>query len=134
VRQTSFGIIKTKNYPGVSIVPLPNGGFSVFDGTSTQPSAKQINFQDLIGQPTWLEGQLISVKTVMRADFAVGAPVQLPQTLIQNNAAVFSSLVNLTATFQGGFTVQSIRHVGNFRQPSADAWCTVFELAPNAPM
>ena len=130
-RETSFDIIKTPNYSGVSIVLTPNGGFSVFDGTATQPTAKQINFQDLIGQPTWINAPNISVKTVMRADLAISTPITLPQTKIQNTSAAVSSQVNQTTSFQGGFTVVSLTHYGNYRQASDDAWCTVIEAAPN---
>ena len=132
VRQASKDIVKTANYAGVSIVPLPNGGFSAFDG-SAAPSGqpKAIAFQDLIGQPTWLEAGIISVKTVMRADLSVGKQITLPPTLTINTQAAASSLVNLQATFQGGFTLISERHVGRYRQPTADAWVTVLEGAPN---
>ncbi len=132
VRQASKDIIKTANYAGVSIVALPNGGFSAFDG-SAAPSgqAKAIAFQDLIGQPTWLEGGTISIKTVMRADLSVGQQITLPPTLTINTQAAASSLVNQKAAFQGGFSIISLRHVGDFRKPMADAWVTVIEGAPN---
>jgi hypothetical protein len=132
VRQASKDIVKTANYAGVSIVPLPNGGFSAFDG-SAAPSGtpKMIAFQDLIGQPTWLEAPNISIKTMMRADLSVGQQITLPPTLTINTQAAASSLVNQKAAFQGGFTIISLRHVGNFRQSTADAWVTVIEGAPN---
>lgn len=133
VRRTSRDIIKTKGYAGVTIVPNQNS-FSVFDGTQQQAASqpKQIAFQDLIGQPTWIEAPNISIKTVMRADLNVGDSIMLPQTITTNTQQASSSLVNQQASFQGGFIVISMRHVGNFRQPSADAWVTVMEAAPNS--
>lgn len=133
-RQTSRDIVKTSGYQGVSIVP--NGTtINVFDG-SVAPSgaATAIAFQDLIGQPTWIESPNIQSKTVMRADLAVGSQFTLPPTLITNTAQANSSLVNQKATFQGGFSVISLRHVGTFRQPDAHSWCTVIEGAPNNPV
>ena len=130
VLQTSLDIIKTTNYPGVSIVVAQNT-ITVSDGSGAAPAAMQINFQDLIGQPTWIEAPNISIKTVMRGDLSVGQQIMLPQALVTNTAAASTSLVNQSATFQGGFTIISERHVGNFRQPSADSWVTVLEAAPN---
>ena len=135
-RQTSKDVIKTAGYAGVSIVPGQNA-ISVFDGSqgssggTSGSSGTQIAFQDMIGQPTWIEAPNISVKTVMRADISVGDQITLPQAVITNTQAALSSLVNQSLSFEGGFTVVSERHVGNYRQASADSWVTVFECAPN---
>jgi len=130
-RRTSLNIVKTKGYAGISIVP--NGTtINVFDGSTTaKGTAKEISFTDLIGQPTWIESPNISIKTVMRADLAVGSQIKLPQTLVTNSAQANSSLVNQKISFQGGFTIVSLRHVGNFRQSLGDSWVTVIEAAPN---
>ena len=118
--------------PGSASYRFGNG-ISVFDGSQAAPARqpKQLAFQDLIGQPTWIESPNISIKTVMRADLSVGKQIKLPPSLITNTAAANSSLINQKATFQGGFRIVSLRHVGNYRQPSADAWVTVVEAAPN---
>jgi hypothetical protein len=127
-RQTSLDVIKDKGYAGVSIVP--NGTtISVFD-TPSGP-AKKINFTDLIGQPTWIESPNIQLKTVMRADLAIGKQILLPPTLITNTQAANSNIINQRASFQGGFYIVSMRHVGRYRQPTADAWVTVIEASPN---
>ena len=128
-RQTSLDIVKTAGYAGVTIVPGANS-FNVFDGSQGQNTQKQIAFEDLIGQPTWIEAPNISIKTVMRADLSVGDSISLPQTITTNSQAALSSQVNQQVAFQGGFQIVSARHVGNFRQPSADAWVSVFEAAP----
>ena len=130
-RETSLDIIKTANYAGVSIVIAANT-ITVSDGSATSSAAaKQGNFQDLIGQPTWIESPNIQFKTVMRGDISVGDQIMLPPTVVTNSAQASTSLVNQSATFQGGFQIISARHVGAFRQPSADSWVTVFEAAPN---
>jgi hypothetical protein len=149
VKRTSKGIIKTANYSGVEIVPKGTT-FNVYDNLTTPstssssststPStagstqaaspAKSIAFQDLIGQPTWLESPNIQFMTAMRADISVGDMVTLPQTQVTNTAGSGSSLINQSVAFQGSFQITSIRHVGDFRQANATAWVTVFDAAP----
>ena len=132
--KTSRDIIKTPGYAGVTILPpAQNNQITVFDGSSTSsaPNVKNINFQDIIGQPTWLRGSVVNLKTVMRADLAPGDRIRLPQTVVTTSSSAPSSLVNQSLVFQGDFSVTSGRHVGNFRQPSADSWVSVFDLAPN---
>lgn len=131
VRAASLSMVKTANYAGVSIIV--NGTMiDVFDGTAqASGQAKQILFTDLIGQPTWIESPNIQFKTVMRADLKVGDSITLPQTVTTNSSLSNSSLLNQKLTFQGGFRVVSLRSIGNFRQPTADAWVTVVEGAPN---
>lgn len=128
MRTMSASIIKTKGYAGVSIVPTARA-INAFDSPQgDKPIA--IAFEDMIGQPTWIESPNIQLKTVMRADLAVGGRITLPPTLVINSAQANSALLNQRANFQGGFFVVSIRHVGDFRAPSADAWVTVVEAAP----
>lgn len=135
-KQTSLDVIKKKSYAGVTILMTPNNTISVFDGsaapsTSAAKQPKQIAFEDLIGQPTWIESPNIQIKTVMRADISVGDQIKMPPTITRNSQQALSSLVNQRASFQGTFTVVNERHVGSYRQPSADAWVTVFEAAPD---
>jgi len=133
VRQISIDSIKTSGYPGVTIAPpATDNTINVFDGSSSSSGSgqKQINFWDLIGQPTWIESPNIQFKTVMRADIKLGDEIKLPPTLVQNTAQAQSSLTNQNVAFQGGFTIVNGRHVGDSRQPTGDAWVTVFEGAP----
>lgn len=132
-KQTSLDILKKKTYAGVTILMMPNNTISVFDGSSAPAAAaaKQIAFDDLIGQPTWIESPNIQIKTVMRADISVGDQIKMPPTITRDTQQAVSSLVNQRTSFQGTFTVINERHVGTYRQPSADAWVTVFEAAPN---
>lgn len=122
------------SYPGVDIV-IKDGAFYVFDG-STQQSPKSINFQDLIGQVTWIDAFTISFNTVMRADVAIGDVVQLPplaQYQAVSNAQNQALQGRSNAAFQGTWTVNFVRHVGNSRQPDASAWMTCFRAyAPGA--
>ena len=129
-RSMSKSIVKTAGYAGISIVPVGNT-INVFDGTQQKGQSVAIQFQDLIGQPTWIEGLSISFKTVMRADLSVGQQITLPKTVITNTAQAYSALVNQQTSFQGGFTIISMRHIGDFRAATAESWVTVFEGAPN---
>lgn len=132
VRQASKSIVKDEKYAGVDLV-LVGKTFTAYDGTAAQSgTVKQIAFQDLIGQPTWIEAPLIQWKTAMRADIAVGDTVKLPPSQITNTQQAQSSLVNQQLNFQGNFTVSLVRHLGNFRQPDAASWVTVFEGYPAA--
>ena len=130
VKQISQSILGTNKYPGVSIA-ASGTTINVTDGTQTasgQP--KVIAFQDMIGQPTWLGLNNLSMKTVMRGDIKCFDMITLPQSLATINASSGSQLPNSKATsvFQGNFQVTGVRHVGNFRQPDAAAWVTIFNL------
>lgn len=123
-------------YSGVQI-SFTRNQLNVYDD-NTQGSGigsmKSIDYQDLIGQPTWIAPQMISVKTVMRGDLDLQDSITLPPTRTYSTAAANTSLVNQFATFAGGFKIRGIRHIGNFRQPSADSWCTVIEATPLSPI
>ncbi len=129
VKAMSLSLVQTKGYAGVSIV-VTGTTINVFDGSGQAGTTTQIAFEDLIGQPTWIESPNIQFKTVMRADLALFSSIKLPPAVITNTQQANSQIVNQRLNFQGGFKVISLRHVGNFRQPSADAWVSVVEAAP----
>lgn len=128
IRSRSKTIINTPDYNGVEI-SLTEKKFSVFDIT-TEKTPTLIAFQDLIGQPTWIQSPLISIKTVMRGDINIGDYIKLPPGLVTTTAAAQTSQFNNKVEFQGVFWVSSVRHIGNYRQPDAASWVTVFEAAP----
>lgn len=130
INATSKAIIGG-DYQGVDIL-LTEKAFSVYDGSQTSggTSAKTVDFKDLIGQPTWIESPSIQFKCPMRADIKVGDKVTMPKTNVTNTAQAQSSLVNQKVSFQGTFQIASVRHVGDFRQPSGDSWATVFNAFP----
>jgi hypothetical protein len=127
IRDISQSIMGSAGYPGVHIFPSGKN-LVVTDGTQSGNNPKQILFQDLIGQPTWLGLNTVSVKTVMRGDILAGSKVTLPQTLAVTSAASASQFKQSSA-FQGSFFVQSVRHVGRFRQPDGHSWCSIFTCA-----
>lgn len=113
------------DYPGVDI-RLTQDTFYVYDGT-TQTKPLALSFVDLIGQPTWLDTATVQTKVVMRADLTVGDFITFPKTPVTANQNSASPLVDPKLTFQGVFTVKSIRHVGNYRQADAASWVTVID-------
>lgn len=116
------------NYAGVGIVY--NGStIVVSDGTQPLP-AKAIAFQDLLGQPTWIKPRIISVKVVLRGDLNVDDVITLPPSLVTTTQQAMSQYQNKQTTFTGKYLITNIHHWGNSRQPSADAWATVFEATP----
>jgi hypothetical protein len=134
VNALSRGIIGGTSYAGVQITT--NGAsVVVFDG-SAPAQTKAIAFQDLIGQPTWIQPQMISFKTVLRADIIQGDVVTLPQTLFtQSTAGSQRFLANPqnSLTFSGQYQVFLVHHYGNSRAPAADAWNTTFQATPFIP-
>lgn len=127
IRDISQSILGKTNYPGVMIAPSGND-MIVTDGTQTTGSGSQIQFNDLIGQPTWLGFNVISVKTAMRGDLSVGKNIMLPQTQATVSASSAPQF-RQGSGFQGSFFVNTCRHIGRFRQPSAESWVSVFNCA-----
>lgn len=131
-------------YQGVQIFAR-DGGLVVTDGsTSTASQATggakapafktvQVAFTDLIGQPTWIGNNTIQVTTVMRGDIQIADKVTLPPTLTTIGAAGAINTPSETFTqarwtsqFQGTFTVQELRQVGNYKADQATGWVTMF--------
>jgi len=132
--EISKSIITTEGYQGVSIIPDPAvvNSFIILDGS--QPGEIfEINFNDLIGQPTWFSFGEVSFKCPMRADLRVGDQFTVPignngQSAIQSfTTAASSSQLRSKSAFQGKFQIQKVRHIGNFRQSSGDSWVTTYE-------
>ena len=128
LKQKSIDILGG-TYPGVDITVIQNR-IAVYDNTAAPPT-KTVSFNDLIGQPTWIAPLTIQFKTVMRADISVSNLVTLPATLA---TATPQSLVGTQQrnklSFSGQYLIQLVRHVGSFRQPTADAWVSIFEATP----
>lgn len=152
-----FAGIKTVNglpYGGVEcfIKSIDNRTYVFYDNTvrlrngkaATGTAITEIAFADLIGQPTWIGPNQISFKTVMRADISIGDSVKLPKAVAgfggiqtpgssptqESGSLPYASRDKLT--FNGTFNIQTIRHYGNFRQPDAAGWVTVFTAVFNA--
>jgi hypothetical protein len=123
----SKSIIGGSSYHGVDIA-VSGTQINVFDGTGAATNAPTINFQDLVGQPIWLNAIEIQFKTVLRGDLSIGQTITLPPalaTLGNISALAASGGAPPSNQLQGSFVVTQIRHVGNFRQPDWASWATV---------
>ncbi len=116
-------------YQGVRIA-IQAGQIIVWDNDSP-PAPVQINFQDLVGQPTWIDVNVMQAAFVMRADLTIGSTILMPQGMInapgfvQTSANSMPSNLKYQSTFQGVFTITEMRHIGNFRDPNGQSWVTV---------
>ncbi len=123
------GYFLGENYGGVRIT-IQGGSIVVWDDTY-RPDTVQINFSDLVGQPTWIEPNIMQAKFVMRADLQLGSIIAMPQGM-QNSPGLFkttaqslpSSMKN-QSSFQGSFRVNELRNVGMFRNPDGASWVTI---------
>lgn len=135
IKALSHGIIGGTDYQGVAITS-DGQTISVFDGAGPAPitGVKAIAFQDLIGQPTWIDGGTVSVRTVMRADVGLGDTISIPPSLFTvgglNSAQYLSGMAKDKSTFSGNYLVQQVHQYGNFRQADSASWASVFQVTP----
>lgn len=124
----SRSIISDPTYPGVGIAF--NGSVVNVSDRTVPTAPKAIAYTDLIGQPTFIAPSVISVKTVLRGDILQGDILTLPRSAVTNSIAAASSFAKNDVTLSGNYFVQNVHHYGNFRQPDASSWSTVFEMTP----
>ena len=116
-----------------------NGKINIADDTYTPPPM-QINFTDLVGQPTWLDVNVLQVKFVMRGDITILSWMQMPQGMTSQPGFVTTlqasqaSRLKYESTFQDNFLVAEMRHLGNFRSPEGSAWVTIINGVPRDPV
>jgi hypothetical protein len=132
---TQFGNLVYSLTKAVKITTYNGNTILVYDGTVVTTS-KQLVFTDLIGQPKWVNPNIMQFMTVMRADVQVGSYVLMPQgvqdapgIVTQTGSALPSSL-KYQSTFQGTFIIESVRHIGNFRDPNGASWASIFQAVP----
>lgn len=125
-------------YSGVSII-LFNNTIIISDGT-TQTLPLQIQFQEIVGQPTWSQTNTVQTACVMRADVQVGDYVTLPDLPGITQQGSFNQFFNPNpfgngysdqksgTIFTGTFMVTAVRHVGDSRDPGATSWVTTIDM------
>lgn len=132
------GAIYVTDYPviGSTTGSVPN--FPIIGSTIGVSGPIQLNYTDFIGQPTWIDQNKITFTTVMRGDIKVNSAVLFPAALqnlpgftTQTAAAAPSNLRQVINWANQPFYIQAVRHVGNFRDTSPDAWVSVFQAYPN---
>lgn len=122
----SRNVVKDPSYKGVRFSWV-GPTLKVEDGTGALPVAKQLMFQDMIGQPVWVSPFEIQAIFVLRGDLAMGDIVTLPPGL-QSISASSATIVRDRTTLPGTFRVTGLRHVGRFRSPDGANWATVINL------
>lgn len=115
-------------------IGIQAGKIVVYDSTY-KPSPIQLNFNDFVGQPTWIGVNTIQTKMVARADLQMGAIVKMPQGLqnapgyIKTSTSAYPSSIKYQTTFQNDFIINELRQIGNFRSPDAAQWSTIANCA-----
>ena len=118
------------DYTGINIRAVGQVFYIYDNSVVTKPIP--IQFQDLIGQPTWISPSTMAFASVMRADIGLGQAIQMPLALVPPYslttpaAAVPNSPANNRSAFQGLFNIVEVHHFGDSREPSADAWRTQY--------
>ena len=111
-------------------IVMQNGSINIFDDTYVPPPI-QINFTDLIGQPTWINPNTMQLKVVMRGDIQIGQQIQLPPGMQSNPGIVRTTAQSLPSSmkyqtsFTGVFQVTEMRHLGNFRASDGASWASI---------
>jgi hypothetical protein len=148
-----LGTPTTTGYQGAQIFPTGYGQYVVTDFTNPGNTIP-IQFEDLVGQPTWIDVNTIQVKTVLRGDInsawasgnnvSITLPNPLLVTTLGQGALTYSvaGLNNNNSNtfehgnvllFNGSWLVNKVRHVGKFRQPTGESWVTIINaVAPLA--
>ncbi len=125
------------NLTGASLAFNANR-ITIYDNSLAAPLT-EFAFTDFVGQPTWINYDIIQVKTVMRGDIQVGDFVKFPQgfyslpSFVTTQSAALPSYAKYKSAIQGVFVVQQVRHVGNFRQPDGNDWVSIFNCAVLSP-
>jgi hypothetical protein len=139
IRKISKSVINKPDYPGVQM-RIQDNTIYVFDydyngsgsvTRTTQANPKQIDFTDIVGQPTWTGIAQMQFNCVMRFDIIVGDFIRLPATQQTTTQNSFTALRD-KLTFSGVYQVVQIRNVGNFRSPNAESWITVIDTIAKA--
>lgn len=115
-------------------IVFQNNEIMVYDDTHA-PAAKQLNFNDLVGQPTWIAVDVMQIKLVQRGDLSIGSRITMPDGT--QNAPGFVTSTQLSkpsnmkykTTFAGEFVITEMRHLGNYRAPDGASWVTIMNCA-----
>ncbi|WP_233842328.1 hypothetical protein [Dyella sp. 2HG41-7] len=130
-----FTSFTEKQFGQAVTITIQAGKIVVFDSTH-KPSPIQMEFTDFVGQPTWIEKQVMQVKTVMRGDLQIGSIIKMPKGFqnapgfITTVGSSYPSSIRYKSAFQNDFMIKEMRHVGDYRSPDGSAWSTIFNCIP----
>lgn len=125
--------VNGSDYQGVAIITRGNTIIASDGAGPVPPKTVALAFQDLIGQPVWIEANTITFQAALRGDINYNDRVTFPSgvmppyALTSPNAAYPGSPAASKTAFQGTFLVnQDIHYWANFRQPDAASWNTTY--------
>ncbi|MBL0907802.1 hypothetical protein G5645_07310 [Pectobacterium carotovorum] len=141
IKALSRSKIRDPGYSGVEIAVVNGKEIRVWDNdyrhhpdsaakssaTARSKNPIQIEFVDLVGQPTWINFGVVSLICVMRSDIQTGDHILMPKRARPMIQASSYSHYRDDSAFTGEFVVQSVRLLGNSRQPNAESWITIIE-------
>ena len=110
----------------------------VFDSAGQTKQPLPIAFTDFVGQPTWVDANVMQFQTVLRGDLSVGSSVTMPQGLqdapgiVTTTAQSYPAQNKYKTSFQGTFLITAVRQIGNFRDPNGTSWVTVVQCTPQS--
>ena len=129
------GMTGDRSYHGVSLI-VQRGAIRIFD-SSFIGTQRVVKLKDFVGQPTWLGYNYVSFKFVMNPNISVSDTLIIPPDINKGITSVLTTgngyqhfNKSNAITFTGEYRVQAVRHIGDFRNPSGEAWVTVVEATP----
>lgn len=115
-----------EEYSGVCAYFVDNTIF-IEDNSASASAIKDIDFKDLVGQPTWNDPTSFQFSCVLRGDLSLGDYIRMPPTQFATTPSSLSRFRD-SSVFQGVGHIlggqSCIRHVGNSRQPDGQSWIT----------
>ncbi len=147
VTNSSGPAVAAARAQGLAVIAgiTPNGSQPVAastpPATTPAPIITDLAFQDLMGQPTWIDAYTITFACPMRYDLTVGSVVRMPKGIVGGSAGAGApGTVNVMGNskpsardgqfFSGVFELYNVHHMGNFRQPDGESWVTVYQGSP----
>lgn len=125
------------NFQSPVSIAIQKNVVMVYDKSYNPSPTVQLNFNDFLGQPTWVNVNQLQINTVMRADIQIGTIITLPSGLqnapgfVTTTAASLPSSLKYQSSFQGNFQVIGVRMIGNFRSSDSTNWSTIITCVPN---
>ena len=105
-----------------------------YDGAEQPGNTVSLLPSDFIGQPTWSDypTEIISIHP-LRCDITMGSIIKYPEdvrvTVLSDGFSPYRKQINAAGN---EFFVKQVRHVGKFRDPGYQSWCTYVWAFPKA--
>ncbi|WP_018981124.1 hypothetical protein [Saccharibacter floricola] len=118
---------------GMKLTITTLGNHITFSDQTEDRPVKNIDFSDLIGQPSWNGVNNISVTCPLRGDLKVRDTISLPHGASTVGVSKFAKpLPKDKSLFSGLLEVTSISYLGDFRSPQGEQWATTIHCSSYA--